>query len=154
MSKDEMNDMPDRKGRGLKPCPGPFIDVGAASILLRHTMEDGENCDALFDALDAAVAIGLTHLKACGINRMESAGAELDIYDAKTEYKIGDKKRAVLLQMRGHSQWAEMLHRHGYETPTDEDIQKVHIAQLEAKRAARAAVSTQLEKLSATANGR
>jgi hypothetical protein len=159
VSKDEMNDMPDRKGRHTKACPAFALRIGAASILVRHMMKDGEPVSVVSPAIDALLALvadSYDEMTACGIAEMEVAEGELLMLDAQEEYILRSAKKATLIQKMGHDSWRMVLERHGFSTPTNDDILAVHKDQLEKAKAARAASadSTQLTALAALANRR
>ncbi len=159
MSKDEMNDMPDRKGRHTKACPEFALRIGAASILVRHMMKDGEPVSVVSPAIDALLALvadSYDAMTACGIAEMEVAEGELLMVDALEEYVLRRPKKATLLQKAGHDKWRMVLERHGFATPTNDEILAVHKEQHEMAKAARAASagSTQLMTLAAAANRR
>lgn len=159
MSKDEMNDMPDRKGRLTKACPEFALRIGAASILVRHMMKDGVDVNEVSVAIDdllALVADSYDAMTACGIAEMETAEGELLMLEAQEEYILRSKAKATLLQKFGHDKWRMVLERHGFATPTNDEILAVHKDQHEKAKAARAASadSTQLTALAAAANRR
>jgi hypothetical protein len=103
----------------MRPCPDLFKETGAASVLIRHALFE---LAPLYDALDRALEKSTAEFKALGIARMEIAEAELNFRKAKD---------AALHIMVGHDLLRAMLARHGIETPTDDDICKVHKKQLE-----------------------
>lgn len=123
-----------------KKCPELFIAVGAASVLLRHAIDD---LKPLFDDLKTKLASTHDELIANGIARMEISPGERLLHSAEG---------AIFDIMAAHDSWRSMLDRHGIQTPTDDDIKAVHKAQHE-KKALRVKPAT-AEKLVTFGNGR
>ncbi len=97
-----------------KPCPQSFIEVGAASVVLRHALMD---IVPHFAALEKALEAAHTDMKANGIARMEIANGEMLVAEAST---------GPLKVMCAHDSWRAMLERHNIDTPTDAQILECH----------------------------
>lgn len=97
-----------------KPCPQSFIEVGAASVVLRHALMD---LAPYYTALAKALEAAHDDMKKHGIARMEIAAGELLVAEAST---------APLKVMCAHDSWRAMLERRGVDTPTDAQILDCH----------------------------
>ncbi len=139
-----------------KPCPREFVEVGAASVFLKHAIEAGDDAVPLFDALWAAVDKATPVLKAHGIDNVLVARGKIDMVMARRCYDAGDRVLASLYEQAGHGEWSKVISAFGFATPTDPDIQDVHREQLQIARASRAVISSEpiLEQLAARGDAR